>query len=193
MSTVITSKLKGVVENNYNILVSGATHTSYPGTIIQVQTIRSDAKLTYASATTGDGTTISAVGLSITPKYSNSMLLMRWQLCGELYENNVFLLHRDGVLITDSGYAGYNATAGNNRWSGFVPPYYDGDQNSTPAAYKIQYFIPAGSTSSRTYAPAVRAARSTAYTFYLNRTQGSTGADNYEQTVSTGIIMEIAA
>ena len=49
----------------------------------------------------------------------------------------------------------------------------------------------AGSTASRTYAPAVRGSGGTAYTFALNRTLGSIGADNFENTVSTGIIYEV--
>ena len=56
----------------------------------------------------------------------------------------------------------------------------------------IQYFATAGSTSSMTFAPAVRASDGTAKTFYLNRAVASTGQDGQEVSVSTGIIWEIA-
>jgi hypothetical protein len=56
----------------------------------------------------------------------------------------------------------------------------------------IQYAIPAKFTNMQTYSPAVRSSSGTSYTFYLNRTVGSVGADNFENAVSTGTIMEIA-
>jgi hypothetical protein len=58
--------------------------------------------------------------------------------------------------------------------------------------WRIQYAVLASSTASRTYAPAIRSSNGSAQTFYLNRPAGSTGTTNYENTVSTGIVMEIA-
>jgi len=192
MSTVITGKLKGVVENDYNIIVEPGNYLSYPNSIVQVVTCRSDAKNTYASAVTGNGTTITVLNLTITPKFANSMLVMSWMISGEVGENNMFLIHRDGVLITDTGYESYNTISGNVRYSGFTPSYYDANNSSTPRSSCIQYAIPAYTTNARTYAPAVRGSGATALTYYLNRTVASTGADNQEQTISTGILMEIS-
>ena len=69
---------------------------------------------------------------------------------------------------------------------------YDADNASTPSNSYIQYAVPAGSTAAASYAPAIRSSGGTAATFYLNRPVSSAGADTYEITVSTGIIMEIA-
>jgi len=61
--------------------------------------------------------------------------------------------------------------------------------SSTPENFCIIYAIPADTTEEQTFTPAVRGGAATA--FLLNRTQASTGADGNENTVSSGIIMEI--
>ena len=162
------------------------------GTVLQVKTVRSDLRTTYSSATSGNGTTVSALNLTITPKFSNSLLIAQWMINGELHHDNVFLIHKDGQLITTTGETGYNSDVGNLRYSGFVPSTYDNDSSTTPQNFWIQYFAISNSASQLTFAPAVRSSSGTAYTFHLNRTQESTGADAREQSVSTGIIWEIA-
>jgi hypothetical protein len=162
------------------------------GTVLQVKTVRTEARTTYSSATSGNGTTVTDLNLTITPKFSNSLLMMQWMINGEFHYNNVFLIHRGGSLVTTAGETGYNSTAGNSRWSGFAPVLYDTDVSSTPSSSFIQYFATAQNTSSTTFAPAVRSAGGTAYTFLLNRAVNSTGQDDYEVSVSTGIIWEIA-
>jgi hypothetical protein len=166
--------------------------TNPPDSIVQVKYYRTDARNTYTAANSGNGTTITDLNLTITPKYSNSIILMQWMINCEFHHDNVFLLHKDGALITTSSYEGYNNVAGNNRWSGVASGQYDNDNNSTMYNIFLQYAIPASSTASATYSPAVRASQATAYTFYLNRTQGSAGSDSYEVTISTGTIWEIA-
>lgn len=163
-----------------------------PGMVIQTVAVRSDVLTTYSSAATGDGTTITELNLSITPKFSSSLLVMKWMINCEVQHNDVFLVHKNGSLITTSGYEGYNTEAGNIRWSGLVSAKWDNNDASTIQNYYIQYAIPAGSTASQTFAPAIRASTSTAQILYLNRTVNSTGADENETAVSTGVIMEIA-
>jgi hypothetical protein len=96
-------------------------------------------------------------------------------------------------LITDSGYEGFNNQAGNTvLQSGYTTAWYDTDVSSTPATFYIRYQIPAGNTSSRTYAPAVRSSSNGgSYTFYLNRPVNALGQESYENGISNGIIMEI--
>jgi hypothetical protein len=165
------------------------------GMAVQTTWGRSDARTGYSSAASGNGTTITDLNLTIVPKFATSMLLITWMVNGEFSGaawDNVFVIHRGGALITTAGYEGYNFYGGNNRWSGFVAGQYDNNADSTMENYRIQYWIPAGSTASQTFAPAVRSASGTAYTFFLNRTVGSTGGDNYEVVISTGTITEIA-
>lgn len=191
MSTLRIGNLEGLADNN-NVITIPAGHKLYvPGMVAQAKYVRTDARSTYTSAVSGNGTTITDLNISITPKFANSLLIMTWMINCEFHQDNVFLVHKDGALVTTTGYEGYNNLAGNNRWSGVATPAYETDQNSTPINTYIQYAIPAGSTSSATYAPAIRASGGTAYTLYLNRTQGSAGADIYEVGISTGVIMEV--
>jgi hypothetical protein len=110
----------------------------------------------------------------------------------EVPHDCIYTIHQDGVLITTTGYESYNREVGNVRWSGVSHGQYETDNSSTMNNWRIQYAVPAGSTSSRTYAPAIKSSNTSAMTFFLNRPAGSTGADNFENTVSTGVVMEIA-
>ena len=177
---------------NQALTINAAGSVSIPGSVVQVQYSRTDAVTTYSSATSGNGNTVTDLNLTITPKFSNSRLIIQWMINGEFHQDNVFLIHKNGSLITDVGATGYNATIGNSRWSGFATAFYDQNEDSTPSNWFLQYSIIAGSTSSMTFAPAVRSSGATAYTFALNRTINAASQDNYERMVSTGTIWEIA-
>lgn len=177
--------------------VSMASGTSLHSTGMVVQTVyvRSSARSSYAAAITGNGTTMTDLNLVITPKFASSQLVMQWMINGEASVSSwdtVFLIHKNGALITDSGVEGYNNQAGNQRWSGVASGMYDNNSDSTMANMFIQYAIPAGSAVAQTFAPAVRASNGTARTFFLNRTVASTGQDSYEVAVSSGVIWEVA-
>ena len=176
------------------IKTSRKTSLYSPGSIIQCFYVRSDQRTVYTGQTTGDGTTIGDLSMTIKPKRANSMLLMKWMINGEVHQDVVFLVHRNGSLIFDGGYESFNRESGNERWSGLVSAEYETspDYDSTPNNFMIRYWIPAINTDVRTYAPAVRSSTTTAYTLHLNRTQGSLGANDRETTFSTGVIMEIA-
>jgi hypothetical protein len=132
--------------------------------------------------------------LSITPRHSGNLILCQWVLSGDFHHDNVFLVFRDGGLITTGGEQGYNTEVGNNRWSGFTASTYDAgssDTGSTPHHWFIQWLGNADSTSSRVYGPAVRCGGGGNYTLFLNRCGSSVGSDGNEQTVSTGVVYEI--
>jgi hypothetical protein len=79
------------------------------------------------------------------------------------------------------------------NYSGYAMSRYDrGDDNSTMANMCIQYTIPSFGIQTRTYQPAIAIANDSSLTFYLNRTIGSGGQDGYENSVSSGYVMEIA-
>jgi hypothetical protein len=192
MSELSVGQLKGLLANN-NVITVPSGHTLYaPGSVVQVQTVRSDAKVTFSSNNSGNGTTITPLNLSITPKFANSKLIMQWMMNGEQHQDNVFLIHKDGALITTAGETGYNSEAGNARWSGIASGFYDQNESSTPSNWFIQYSCISGTTVSQTFAPATRSSGGSNFTFYLNRTFGSFGGDGHENMVSTGTIWEIA-
>lgn len=170
--------------------ITGNLHSS--GMIIQTNLVRTDARVAFSAPTTGNGTTITNLNLTITPKFASSLLIMRWMINCEVHFNTVFLVHRGGALITDSGFQGYNSQAGNVRWSGVMSANYNPDNDSTPENYSLLYAIPALTTTSRTYAPAIRGSGATAYTLFLNRTAGATASDNREVMLSNGVIWEVA-
>jgi hypothetical protein len=182
MSTVITNKVEA---RDGHVLINNTG-----GNIVQVVYARTDARNTYASAVTGDGTTITDLNISITPTNANNRLICQWMINCEVHWDNVFLIHRDGALITTPGEEGRNNVS-NNRWVGYVAPSYDIDNNTTPTNLFVTYSQIAGSTTSRTYAPAIRASGSAPYTLFLNRVLASAGTEFNENMVSTAVIYEV--
>jgi hypothetical protein len=163
----------------------------YSGKIAQVIQTRSDEHITYSSPNSGNGTTVSALAMTISPKFSNSLLVITFMINGEMHQDNVFLMHRNNALITDASYQGYNNAVGNIRTSGIASAFYDQNEDSTPSNWCLQYFVASVNTTSRTYAPAVRSSSSGNYTFALNRTLNAASQAAYERMVSIGTIMEI--
>lgn len=173
------------------------------GAVVQTVYARTDARVSYSSPNTGNGTTVTDLNLTITPRYAESWIFCRWMINGEMSYNNVLLIHQDGSLVTGltlANYppgwqdrAGFSTTAGNSAWSGMLAGGYDRDDNSTPANYELLWVDTlSGSTTQRTYAPAVRSSdTASTQTLVLNSTLGSTGGDNHERTVSMGFAMEI--
>lgn len=172
--------------------ISGTGPFYSPGHVVQVQTVRTDSRTTFASNNSGDGITMTPLNLSITPKFANSKLIMQWMVNGEIGNDHSFLIHKDGALITTAGETGYNSEAGNVRWSGIVTAAYDVDNSTTPSNYFIQYDCIAGSTAPMVFAPAVRSAGPSNATFFLNRTIDTIGSDARENMISNGTIWEIA-
>ncbi len=162
-----------------------------PGSIVQCVTRRTDVRSTWSSPNSGNGTTVSDLSLTITPKFSNSLLVIQWNINFELHQDNVWTIHRDGVIITDAGSTGYNASIGNIRTSGVSASDYDQNEDTTPQSRLIQFFIPSGSLTTRTYSPAVRSSSASNYTLYLNRTVADATSDARESMISTGVIWEI--
>ena len=170
--------------------IAGKPILNSSGSIIQTVYGRSDAFTTYSAAASGDGTTVSALSASITPKSATNRIICNWMITGEGNYNVVWLIHRDGALITTAGEEGRNSVS-NNRWVGFAPIAYDVDVASTPNIMNIQYSQIAGTTSTITYSPAIRGSGASVQTFYLNRPVGSAGADDYENSVSTFVLYEV--
>ena len=192
MSKVVVSELAAPFDSNGTIEVASGDYIYVPGTVIQTVWVRSRTRTVIATAATGDGAAITSLNLTITPKLATSMMLVQWTINGEMHQDNVFTILQDSLLITTAGYEGYNNVAGNVRYSGFTAAGYDQNEDSTPTNWYIQYYIPAGSTASRVYAPAVRSSSAGVYSLALNRTILSAGQDAYEAMLSTGVVMEIA-
>jgi hypothetical protein len=192
MSELSVGQLKGLLAND-NVITVPSGHTIYaPGSVVQVQTIRTDSRVAFSTITSGNGTTITQLNLAITPRFANSKLIMQWMINGEGQTNQVYTIHRNGSLITTSGETGYNSEAGNVKWSGVMSMDYDNNDSSTMSNFFLQYSCISASTVTQTFAPAVRATGGTNNTFFMNRTVSALGQDDYENTISNGTIWEVA-
>jgi len=139
----------------------------------------------------GSGTRFNALSLSVTPRKSSNILVMQWVISGEVSWDEVLLIHRNDSLITDGGQQGYNAEVGNNRWSGLLGGWYDNNNDSTPASWKLTYHCVANSTSKLYFTPAVRSSQGSENWWRLNRSWSSNGQGNYERTCCVGYLFEI--
>jgi hypothetical protein len=183
---------------NTNNIISPSTGTPIlqsTGNIVQCNRVRYDSRTTWASRNNNSATEISGLRLSITPRHSGNLLLCQWVLSGDFHHDNVFVIFKNGGLITSpNSEQGYNRETGNRRWSGFISSTYDSagsDTGSTPHHWFIQYYANAENTSNRYYSPACKSSSGSNYTLYLNRCGSSNGSNSYETTVSTGVIYEI--
>lgn len=162
------------------------------GSVVQFGFKRSDAQVTYSSPTSGNGTTVSELALTMTPRYADSLVILEYMINGEYDDDwdNMWLIHQNGVLMTNP--PAYNATIGNTRSSGVaIGGPYDADNSSTPFHTKLTFVTPAYTTTARTYAPATRDTGAGGSTLYLNRTIGAAGSA-LERLVSYAVYMEIA-
>ena len=170
--------------------VDGRVLLASTGSIVQCVTVRTDTRTTFSAPSSGNGTVISQLNLTITPRNSANLIICKWMInCEFNNENAVFTVYQDGSLLS----TGRNANS-NNRWSGAAVSVYDQNNSSTQQNTTIFWSGTAGSTSSRSYRPAVRSSNTSNRTFYLNRNVGSgnNGQNAYEITVSSGVCWEIA-
>lgn len=191
MSTLRVNNLANSGGTGSINLVAG-NNLVIPGSIIQTVYVRTDTRTTYTSSPSGNGTIVTDLNLTISPKLSTSRLIMQWMINGELHQDNTFVIHKNSSLITDTGATGYNSSVGNIRSSGYTSAFYDQNEDSTPSNWFIQYSIISGATSSMTFAPAVKSSSTGTYTFAINRTISASTGDAYESMVSTGVLWEVA-
>lgn len=155
------------------------------GSVVQTVWVRSDNRNTYTSLASGDGTAITELNLTITPKNLNSTIWLRWCLMYEVHHDNGFVVQRNGTLI------GYNSYRGNVRYSNILTPLYDNDYSSTPQNSTINWFDKPATLAPVVYSLAIRSTQGSNFTFALNRSLGTLGQASYENGVSFGFAREI--
>lgn len=160
-----------------------------PGMVIQYKHIRVDAQHQYLAPVSLGGTPMTQLGIEITPKLAGSLIHVQWFLHGEPTSHNIgFRVQINGVQPNDA----YNTSVGDTQWSVLASDLYDGNDKSTPRITTINYFFYPNSTALQRIEPTVQSTTTTAYTYKLNRTDGSAGTNGYETGVSWGVAMEIA-
>lgn len=165
----------------------------YPNAIIQTITSRYDAQVSLSTGTGTSGVEITGMKTSITPKFSNSMILCQFQVFHEPSSiDNIFRVFKDGLLI-DGFFPSYNKIVGNQHWSGIsMVGYYEVEYTWTPTTTLFYYYDFPMTTSTISYSPAIKNSTGSNVTVTVNRSIGSTGASAYEVGVSYTTLWEIA-
>ncbi len=166
------------------------TKMGYAGAVLQTILIRYDPRPGW-SAPTNMGNPVTSMRLTITPTYSNSLIICEWRLHGECASHDAgFRVFRNGSVVTGT-YAGFNTNVGQNNHSYINSEWYDSDDNSTPQSPSFLYYDFPNTTSSVFYDPAIGSNDGNTRTYYQNRPIGSGGQNNHENGVSWGRITEI--
>jgi hypothetical protein len=154
--------------------------------VVQVQTQIVNTTNAYASPVNSQ-TIIDPLSITITPIYASSKIIVDWMVNGELHQDNLFRIFRNGVEAPN----GRNTSVAANRFVGYTCGFYDQNEDSTPSNWKITYFDNPGVNTPVTYQLAIGSSTGVAYTFALNRCINATFAEPYERMVSTVMIWEI--
>jgi hypothetical protein len=157
-----------------------------PGVPVQIVSKVYKKQASYGS--TSSYRNIKELDISIKPKFANSKILLHWMINGELHQDNVIRVARDGSYIIH----GYNETQGLNRWSGIAAAMYDQNEASTPHNFCIDTYDEPGGTNTYNYQIYIGSSSTTSYPAYINRTYDSAGANAYEAGICFMSATEIA-
>ena len=163
-----------------------------PGTVVQVinSTVSTQSTVSIPALNT-TFTSVPNISVTITPKFSNSKILIQCRWFGELSVgtavwDTMFGLKRGGTSI---GHAGATGAAQGITMAALS--YYANDGNSTPETVYLDYYDSPASTSALTYELCCNS--TAAFTLYTNRVVSTlVGAGAYEVGVSSITAWEIA-
>ncbi|MDD5769564.1 MAG: hypothetical protein PHE25_01245 [Candidatus Gracilibacteria bacterium] len=176
--TLWNNTMSGIINNVESV-------ASKVGTIANVVTVQTRIQNTYTSPGSGNGTAIDPLTIIITPKKAGNKVILEWNVNGEMHQDNVYIVTRNGILLTDT------TDVSNNRWAGITSQPYDVDTVSTPDNAIIKIIDNNTLSVTSTYELRVRSSSATPRALYLNRTANNYGQDVYETSLSTGTAMEI--
>jgi hypothetical protein len=157
-----------------------------PGVPVQIVSKVYKKQVGYSS--TSAYRNIKELDISIKPRFANSRILLHWMINGELHQDNVIRVARDGSYIIH----GYNETQGTSRWSGIAAAMFDQNESSTPHNFCIDTYDEPGGTNTYNYQIYIGSSSSTSYPAYINRTYDSAGANAYEAGICFMSATEIA-
>ena len=193
------------VPNGMGIAVSGnkighigSDFGAFKGNVVQCRVTRYDVRTSVAFGTSANGVELTGLRVSITPKFSTSMIVCQFQIFGEgttNAHNYLFNVYKNGSVPTTGSYLGYNSEGGNTSWSGIaMVQSYDssGNSESTPSTRMFMYHDFPNTTNAIIYAPGIKDSNASNYNFYINRPVSSSGEGSYEVGVSYSTVWEIA-
>jgi hypothetical protein len=194
------------------VLMEDGSRKYYAGQTIQQHYYRYDGIESFTTSSSGLAAGdhsefgrlvhVTPFDTTITPQFSNSLIVWELQIYGEpTSHDSGWLIGEDvsgtATVIRRSGYEGYNNTRTRDQQNTFLSDFYDGDNNSTNRLSRIMYFDKPNSTTTRTYQMIfTNTADNADRTYRINRTSNASGgsvqASGYEVGVSTWCIKEIA-
>ena len=204
MSTISVDNIKGrgITGNTINISsgnkLTGSTGSiAVPGTVIQCQNVhvteRSSQSITQ-NQNSDSATNISGMTLNVTPKFSNSKMIIQARWCGEFSSiasagwNNMFVVQRDNTPVS-------RGTKEGDRNVGHMPAalsYYVADNSSTMESVMWDTVDFPNTTSQVTYTAAIYSGWATSYTLYNNRNVNATTNNSFESGTCSIVVWEIA-
>jgi len=188
--SIVDLQFFGTREQGQSVLHDGQltlTKSLYcPG--VPVQIVSKVYKKQVAYGSTNSDRNIKELDISIKPKFANSRILLHWMINGELHQDVVIRVARDGSYIIH----GYNETQGTNQWSGVAAGGYDLNEDSTPENYCIDTYDEPGGTNTYNYQIYIGSSSTGNYPAYINRTYASLGANYREAGICFMSATEIA-
>jgi len=191
MSVLTVQKIVPRTLNQINIAsgtslgLSDSAFGGIRGTPVQMAVARTDTRTTFTSPNNGQ-VEIPQTAVTITPKFTGSLIVLKWMCTGEIHQDNGFRILKNGTLFKTT-------TQTNERWGSYVSAWYDRNQSSTMSNWYINAFdndVVAGAET--TYTLSTGSSSNGTYTFYLNRCVSNGGGNNsYENGVTTMTAMEI--
>ena len=178
--SIVDLQFFGTREQGQSVLHDGQltlTKSLYcPGVPVQIVSKVYKKQASYSS--TNSDRNIKELDISIKPKFANSRILLHWMINGEVHQDVVIRVARDGSYIIH----GYNETQGTNQWSGIASGAYDQNEDSTPSNFCIDTYDEPGGTNTYNYQIYIGSSSTGNYPAYINRTYVSSG-DNYREAL----------
>lgn len=182
----------GLTNGTFADAAVGRANINFSGAVLQCATVRYDARPNISMPTNAQGTRNTNLRLTITPTYTNSLIVCEWMISGEPNNHDSGIrVAKNGTVVTTAGFQGYNNNTGQNNHSFINSQWYDPNDDSTPQLSKLLYFDRPNTTASVYYEPAFASSNSGTRNFNMNHCTGSTGTNNYENGTSFGRIWEI--
>ena len=173
------------IQSGTSLGLSDSAFGGIRGTPVQMAVARTDTRTTFTSPNNGQ-VDIPQTAVTITPKFTGSLIVLKWMCTGEIHQDNGFRILKNGTLFKTT-------TQTNERWGSYVSAWYDRNQSSTMSNWYINAFdndVVAGAET--TYTLSTGSSSNGTYTFYLNRCVSNGGGNNsYENGVTVMTAMEI--
>lgn len=167
------------------------------GSVINTSTMRYDGRPGYWSRgwiQYDNNGTIFALRLTAqNVKHPNNILVASWQITAETDNNVMFRVLKNGSWEDNTlGTSASMAPSDEWYWKGLLCAYHDGDNDSTPANYRLLYLGRAGTTGNINLDIVMMSSSESNINLYINRPWNSGGQNDREIGVSTGVVFEIS-